>query len=57
MVKAGMPLWLVDIFAELTPLIKAGYLSALTPDVEMLLERKPVRFSQFIQDHLTEFKS
>lgn len=52
-----MPSWLVDVFAELNAIAKAGYLAAITPDVEGLLKRKPIKFSQFIQDHLSVFKS
>jgi len=57
MARAGMPSWLVDVFAELNAIAKAGYLAAITPDVEGLLKRKPIKFSQFIQDHLSVFKS
>jgi uncharacterized protein YbjT (DUF2867 family) len=57
MAKAGTPPWLVHLLTELNAVGKAGYLAAVKPDVALILKRKPILFSQFIQDHLTTFKS
>lgn len=57
MAKAGTPPWLVHLLTELNAIAKAGYLAAVKPDTEMILKRKPLRFAQFIHDHLATFKS
>jgi uncharacterized protein YbjT (DUF2867 family) len=57
MAKAGTPPWLVHLLTELNAVGKAGYLAAVKPDVELILKRKPIRFAQFLQDHLAVFKS
>lgn len=55
MAKAGVPPWLADLLTELTAVGRAGYLGAVQPDTERLLERKPTSFAQFIRDHLAVF--
>lgn len=57
MAKGGMPPWLVKVLAELNAVGKAGYLAAVKPDAELILKRGPIKFAQFIQDHLGTFKS
>lgn len=57
MAKAGTPSWLVQLHTELNAVGKAGYLAAVKPDTELILKRKPISFSRFIQDHLANFKS
>jgi uncharacterized protein YbjT (DUF2867 family) len=57
MAKAGTPPWLVHLLTELNAVGKAGYLAAVKPDTELILKRKPIKFSQFIQDHLAVFKA
>jgi uncharacterized protein YbjT (DUF2867 family) len=55
MAQAGMPGWLVNLLSELNGLTRAGYFSEVQPDATMILKRKPIVFSQFIQDHLAAF--
>lgn len=57
MAGSGMPSWLVEMLGELNSFCKAGHLAAVKPDTEMILKRPPIRFSQFITDHLNTFKS
>jgi uncharacterized protein YbjT (DUF2867 family) len=57
MAKAGTPPWLVHLLTELNAVGKAGYLAAVQPDAELILQRKPIKFAQFIQDHLSTFNS
>jgi uncharacterized protein YbjT (DUF2867 family) len=57
MTKAGTPPWLVHLLTELNAVGKAGYLAAVKPDVKLVLNREPIKFAQFIQDHLATFKS
>jgi len=57
MTKGGVPPWLVDMLGELNALGKAGHLAPVRPDTELILNRKPIPFAKFIQDHLAAFKS
>jgi uncharacterized protein YbjT (DUF2867 family) len=57
MAANGVPAWLVKLLAELNAIGKAGYLAAVKPDVEQILNRKPVTFSKFIEDHFNAFKN
>jgi uncharacterized protein YbjT (DUF2867 family) len=57
MAGSGMPLWLVAMLSELNAFGAAGNLAAVKPDTGLILKRKPIAFSQFVQDHLATFKS
>jgi uncharacterized protein YbjT (DUF2867 family) len=57
MAVSGLPPWLVTMLSELSAFGAAGNLAAVKPDAELILKRKPITFSQFVQDHLTTFKS
>jgi uncharacterized protein YbjT (DUF2867 family) len=57
MAKAGTTPWLVHLLTELNAVGKAGYLAEVKPDTELILKRKPIKFAQFIQDHLATFKA
>jgi uncharacterized protein YbjT (DUF2867 family) len=54
--KSGMPAWLVAMLSELNAFGAAGNLAAVKPDTGLILKRKPIAFSQFVQDHLGTFK-
>jgi uncharacterized protein YbjT (DUF2867 family) len=55
MAGMGMPVWMVDGFLELYQLAADGWLSAVIPDLEKLLGRKPRTFRQFSQDFRAAF--
>lgn len=57
MLQGGMPAWLVDLLSELNAVGKAGYLAAVSPDVENVLKRKPITFAQFARDFADSFRS
>jgi uncharacterized protein YbjT (DUF2867 family) len=57
MAKAGVPPWLIEVLSELNAIARAGSLAPVAPDAELVLQRKPIKFAQFIQDHLAAFKS
>jgi uncharacterized protein YbjT (DUF2867 family) len=57
MAGSGMPPWLVAMLVELNAFGAAGNLAAVKPDTGLILKRKPIAFSQFVQDHLPTFKS
>jgi uncharacterized protein YbjT (DUF2867 family) len=56
MADAGVPPWLVELLSELNAITKAGYLAAVSPDVERVLKRKPISFAQFVKDHIEKFR-
>lgn len=55
MAGMGMPAWMVNGFLELYQLAVDGWLSAVIPDLEKLLGRKPRTFRQFSQDFRAAF--
>jgi len=55
MADMGMPEWMVDGFLELYQIAVDGWLSAVIPDLEKLLGRKPRTFRQFSQDFRAAF--
>ena len=57
MASNGMPGWLIAMLSELNEFGAAGNLAAVKPDTGFILKRKPITFSQFVQDHLATFKS
>jgi uncharacterized protein YbjT (DUF2867 family) len=57
MAASGMPAWLVIMLTELNAFGAAGNLATVKPDTGLILKRKPIAFSQFVQDHLATFKS
>jgi len=57
MADMGMPAWMVDGFLELYRIAVDGWLSAVIPDLEKLLRRKPRTFRQFAQDFRAAFVS
>lgn len=56
MADGGTPPWLVELLSELNAVAKAGYLAAVSPDVEQVLKRKPISLEQFVRDHLDTFR-
>jgi uncharacterized protein YbjT (DUF2867 family) len=55
MAGMGMPAWMVDGFLELYRLAVDGRLSAVIPDLEKLVGRKPRTFRQFSEDFRAAF--
>jgi len=56
MAGMGMPAWMIDGFLELYQLAVDGWLSAVIPDLEKLLGRKPRTFLQFCRDFPSSFR-
>lgn len=56
MEDAQSPLWMVDGFAELNFLIKAGYAAGLADGVKQVLGREPRTFRQYAQDFAASLK-
>jgi uncharacterized protein YbjT (DUF2867 family) len=57
MAGSGMPAWLVTLLTELNAFGAAGNLAAVKPDTGVILKRRPILFSKFVEDHLATFKS
>jgi hypothetical protein len=55
MAGMSMPAWMVDGFLELYRLAVDGRLSAVIPDLEKLVGRKPRTFRQFSEDFRAAF--
>lgn len=51
-----MPAVLVDWMDSLNTLVGLGYASSISPDVQNLLGREPIRFAQFAQDNASAWK-
>jgi uncharacterized protein YbjT (DUF2867 family) len=51
-----IPAILVDWMDSLNTLVGMGYASAISPDVQTLLGREPIRFAQFARDHANAWK-
>jgi len=57
MIASGLPAWLVGLLTELNSIGKAGWLAEVKPDAAQILQRPPITFARFLQDHLATFKS
>ncbi|MBL0881770.1 MAG: SDR family oxidoreductase [Chitinophagaceae bacterium] len=51
----GIPQPMVDFLAVLYSYIKLNYFKTVTPDLEFLLQRKPIAFHEFVKDYQHEF--
>jgi uncharacterized protein YbjT (DUF2867 family) len=47
----GMPAFIVEIMDSLNHIVSAGYASAVSPDTENLLDRKPRTFAKFVAEN------
>ena len=56
MEENGMDDWLIDAIMEFYSIIKAGHASKTTNEVEQILGRKPISFSQFAKDYAEFFR-
>jgi uncharacterized protein YbjT (DUF2867 family) len=56
MISSGMPEWLVDDMTRLNRDYAANMATAVSPDVEMILGRKPISLEKFISDYADRFK-
>lgn len=56
MQATGMPDVIGEALLELSAIVKAGYTSEVSPSVEKILGRKPIRFEQFANDFSQMFK-
>ncbi len=52
----GMPAFIINVMDSLNKIISAGYASAISPDTEQLLGRKPRSFAQFVSDNAAAWK-
>jgi len=52
----GMPEAIVEGLLELSAIIKAGYVSTISPAVEQVIGRKPISFERFANDFAEAFK-
>jgi uncharacterized protein YbjT (DUF2867 family) len=52
----GMPPFIVNIMDSLNKIVSAGYASAVSPDVENLLGRKPRTFKAFVDENVAMWK-
>ena len=55
MKEIGMEDWFVDALIELYRVIKSGYASQTTAEVEQIIRRKPILFEQFARDYASSF--
>jgi uncharacterized protein YbjT (DUF2867 family) len=51
LVQMGMPEKIVEWLDSLNAIVSAGYAGAISPDVQTLLGRAPIGFSQFAKDY------
>jgi uncharacterized protein YbjT (DUF2867 family) len=56
MMSSGMPEWLVDDMTKLNRDYAANKATEVSPDVEMILGRKPISLENFISDYADRFK-
>lgn len=54
--QIGMDDWFIYIMIELFRIIKAGYGSETTAEVEHITGRKPIAFAQFVKDYAEAFR-
>ena len=52
----GADEWTINSMIELFGITRAGYLSEISPAVEQVTGKKPIRFSQFARDYAGAFK-
>ncbi|MBV8051287.1 MAG: NmrA family NAD(P)-binding protein, partial [Acidobacteriaceae bacterium] len=57
LVSAGVPDWSADALLDLQRLYREGKAAAVTNDVEQILGRKPIRFSEFARDYRHAFEA
>jgi uncharacterized protein YbjT (DUF2867 family) len=53
----GMPAFTIDLMDSLNKIVSAGYASGVSPDVQSLLERAPLSFEAFVQEHAPAWKA
>jgi uncharacterized protein YbjT (DUF2867 family) len=56
MKQIGVDNWSIDIMIELFRIIRAGYGSETTNEVEHIIGRKPIPFAQFVRDYAEAFR-
>jgi uncharacterized protein YbjT (DUF2867 family) len=56
MKEMGMNDWLINIMIELFRIIRMGYGSETTAEIERITGRKPIAFAQFIKDYAEAFR-
>lgn len=54
--QRGMPPFIVNVLDSLNHIISAGYASGVSPEVELILGRKPRTFSAFVADSAAVWK-
>jgi uncharacterized protein YbjT (DUF2867 family) len=53
---AGVPGWMTSALLELFAISKAGQAAGISPVVESVVHRRPIRFDQFLGDHASSFR-
>ena len=56
LLSAGVPEWSADALLDLQRLYREGKAATVSQDVEKLLGRKPIRFSEFLRDYKYVFE-
>jgi uncharacterized protein YbjT (DUF2867 family) len=56
LLSAGVQEWSADALLDLQRLYREGKATAVTPDVELILNRKPISFAQFLRDYRSAFE-
>ena len=54
--QMGMDDWSINIMIELFRIIRAGYGSETTTEIECITGRKPIAFAQFVKDYAEAFR-
>jgi uncharacterized protein YbjT (DUF2867 family) len=57
LLAAGVPEWSVDALLDLERLYREGKAATVTRDVEQILGRKPIGYSQFLRDNKNAFEA
>jgi uncharacterized protein YbjT (DUF2867 family) len=52
----GMPPFIVNVMDSLNKIVSAGYASGVSPDVELILSRKPRSFAAFVSENVAVWK-
>jgi uncharacterized protein YbjT (DUF2867 family) len=54
--QAGMTAWSIETLMSLNRIIAAGYTAEVSPDVQRVLGRAPIRFDRFVADNLAAWR-
>lgn len=57
MLSAGVPTWSADALIDHRRFYREGKAAIVTRDVEQVLGRKPISFTQFLADYSSAFET